>query len=339
MTGPDPLERGYRRLLAWYPRPFRREQEEEMLAVLLASTREGQRRPRLREAANVIYSAAGMRLRAVRSGPANQGWADALAMFSLAAPLFVVVMDLLEVALPYRPYPDSRFVFLDGAFGSHPAIGGLSLIGQGGLDVAAGGQVIIAVLVLLGLRRLALAAMAAAAVYWFTARYWIPEPLQLFSTGFYLLEAAALIVSPGPRHRRHLVNWGHGVVLLLVAAAVQVSTLRYDATSGPAVVFGPPPAKTTVYLVVSVVLAVAAVALAVVLKMNRYFLLLFLALLYPYAMELALSPGSSSSDLIGSPTPVHLVVLYLPGVLLAGAVMFIAVRPRLSRAGAPDVAG
>jgi hypothetical protein len=151
-----------------------------------------------------------MRLRAVRSGPADQGWADALAMFSLVAPLFLVVLDVLEVALPYRPWPDSRFVFLDGAFGSHPAIGGLSLVGQRGLDVAAGGQVIIAVLVLLGLRRLALAAMAAAAVYWFTASYWIPEPLQLFSTGFYLLEAAALIGSPGPRHGRHLVNWGHG---------------------------------------------------------------------------------------------------------------------------------
>jgi hypothetical protein len=37
--------------------------------------------------------------------------------------------------------------------------------------------------------------------------------------------------------------------------------------------------------------------------------------------------------------PVHLAVLYLPVVLVAGAVMVIGVRPRLSRAGAaPDVA-
>jgi len=41
----------------------------------------------------------------------------------------------------------------------------------------------------------------------------------------------------------------------------------------------------------------------------------------------------SSSNLIGSPTPVHLAVLYLPVVLVAGAVMVIGVRPRLSRAG------
>ena len=30
------LEDGYRRLLAWYPRSFRQEQEDEMLAVLMA---------------------------------------------------------------------------------------------------------------------------------------------------------------------------------------------------------------------------------------------------------------------------------------------------------------
>ena len=30
------LERGYRRRLAWYPRWFRRENEDEILAVLLA---------------------------------------------------------------------------------------------------------------------------------------------------------------------------------------------------------------------------------------------------------------------------------------------------------------
>jgi hypothetical protein len=46
MTDPASLERGYRRLLAWYPQPFRREQAEEVLAVLMAGARQGQRRPR-----------------------------------------------------------------------------------------------------------------------------------------------------------------------------------------------------------------------------------------------------------------------------------------------------
>jgi hypothetical protein len=51
------LERGYRRLLAWYPRSFRREHDDEMLAVLMAGARDGQRRPRLMEAADVLRSA------------------------------------------------------------------------------------------------------------------------------------------------------------------------------------------------------------------------------------------------------------------------------------------
>jgi len=36
------LERRYRRLLAWYPRAFRRENEDEILAVLLACAQDGQ---------------------------------------------------------------------------------------------------------------------------------------------------------------------------------------------------------------------------------------------------------------------------------------------------------
>jgi hypothetical protein len=42
MTGSSPLERGYRRVLACYPKAFRRESEEEILAVLLATAQEGQ---------------------------------------------------------------------------------------------------------------------------------------------------------------------------------------------------------------------------------------------------------------------------------------------------------
>jgi hypothetical protein len=36
------LERAYRRLVACYPRSFRRESTEEIIAVLLATAREGQ---------------------------------------------------------------------------------------------------------------------------------------------------------------------------------------------------------------------------------------------------------------------------------------------------------
>ena len=39
------LERRYLRLLACYPRAFRREHEQEILAVLMAGADEGQQRP------------------------------------------------------------------------------------------------------------------------------------------------------------------------------------------------------------------------------------------------------------------------------------------------------
>jgi hypothetical protein len=56
------LERRYGRLLACYPRAFRREHAQEILAVLMAGADEGQQRPGLGEAANLIRHALWMRL-------------------------------------------------------------------------------------------------------------------------------------------------------------------------------------------------------------------------------------------------------------------------------------
>ena len=63
MTEQTELERRYRRLLAWYPRAFRDENEQEVLAVLLACAPKGQRRPGLFESADLIRSGLWMRLR------------------------------------------------------------------------------------------------------------------------------------------------------------------------------------------------------------------------------------------------------------------------------------
>jgi len=62
------LERRYRRLLACYPRAFRLEHEQEVLAVLMAGADEGQQRPRLGESANLIKHAVWMRLGLSRGG-------------------------------------------------------------------------------------------------------------------------------------------------------------------------------------------------------------------------------------------------------------------------------
>jgi hypothetical protein len=56
------LERLYRRLLAFYPKAFRREHEQEMLSVLMAGAAEGQGRPSLGEATDLVSNALFMRL-------------------------------------------------------------------------------------------------------------------------------------------------------------------------------------------------------------------------------------------------------------------------------------
>jgi hypothetical protein len=63
MSGPDRLERRYRRLLAFYPRSFREGHEEEILAVLPAGSAEGRRRPHPADVLDLLRRGISMRLR------------------------------------------------------------------------------------------------------------------------------------------------------------------------------------------------------------------------------------------------------------------------------------
>lgn len=63
MTDATHLERRYRRLLAWYPKAFRREHEDEMLVVLMAGARDARRQPGLADSADLIRHAIWMRVR------------------------------------------------------------------------------------------------------------------------------------------------------------------------------------------------------------------------------------------------------------------------------------
>jgi hypothetical protein len=62
MSSMSELERGYRRLVAFYPRSFRRENGEEIIAVLLATAADGQRRPGPAESADLLKGAFRMRV-------------------------------------------------------------------------------------------------------------------------------------------------------------------------------------------------------------------------------------------------------------------------------------
>jgi len=57
MTDSADLERRYRRLLAFYPKAFRDQHEQEVLSVLMAGAADGQRRPRVAESADLLRNA------------------------------------------------------------------------------------------------------------------------------------------------------------------------------------------------------------------------------------------------------------------------------------------
>ena len=63
MTNSTDLERRYRRLLALYPKAFRREREQEILSVLMAGARAGEQWPRLAETTDLVRHAIPMRLK------------------------------------------------------------------------------------------------------------------------------------------------------------------------------------------------------------------------------------------------------------------------------------
>jgi len=67
MNSMPELERGYRRLVACYPRSFRKENEEEIVAVLLATALPGQRRPGIAESFDLLRGAARMRMGLTRA--------------------------------------------------------------------------------------------------------------------------------------------------------------------------------------------------------------------------------------------------------------------------------
>jgi hypothetical protein len=336
MTELTGLERRYRRLLAWYPRAFRELYAEEMITVMMAGASQGQERPRARESLNVLRNAIRAWLRPAREQGTNPPLQDGLALFSFLAPVFLVVVAALYVAVPFNLLP----VF------PHLRVGGLATLQQSGFDIAAGTLLLVAVTAALGLRRLTLAATGLAVLYavlLYTLTfngYGLPVPLEMLATGGLVLEVVALIASPGPRRGRELVRWQHAVVFVLAAAAVEVTTIMVSRTGILRFFLVVARQNANGYLLVAVLLAAAAAALAAVFRLNGYLLLLLAAMLYPWVVQVVTSAFGGSVLIPGMwiavpSTMVPLVYLYLPPVLLACAIAARAIR---SRRGRPEPA-
>ena len=123
-AGAAVLERRYLRLLRCYPPTHREFHREEMLGVLLAAARPGQRTPGLGQAVNLAACGLVIRVRRIPGWLAADAGQDALAVVSLIAPPVVFIllalgraaMDATAAArVPFwtlLPFPPSVGVFV-----------------------------------------------------------------------------------------------------------------------------------------------------------------------------------------------------------------------------------
>jgi hypothetical protein len=94
------LERRYRRLLRCYPPSHREAHREEMLGVLLAVARSGQRTPDLWPTLNLVACGLAIRgRRAISWLAAGEPWQDALAVVSVIAPVLMLIVSALDFAV------------------------------------------------------------------------------------------------------------------------------------------------------------------------------------------------------------------------------------------------
>ena len=205
------LERRYQRLLAWYPPRHRAAHAEEMLGVLLAAAPDGQDRPRPAETANLLWGALQIWLRPRRVAEPGAGlWSDALAVFSVAAPLALVVMYAATITTE-----------------------GLSVSARGGpLVVLYGfafeGLALAVPFVVLGLRRTAgfVCCLAALLLAWGIGQILLSGALAGLGITFtffsYATEAGALLGSPGPRRGWPVLSWPAWVLILAAGALAGV---------------------------------------------------------------------------------------------------------------------
>ena len=96
------LERRYRRLLRCYPPGHRQVHREEMLGVLLATARPGQRAPGARQTVNLVACGLAIRARRALSSLADESWQDALAVVSLITPAVMLIIAALDIAVAIR---------------------------------------------------------------------------------------------------------------------------------------------------------------------------------------------------------------------------------------------
>ncbi|MEU1391619.1 MULTISPECIES: hypothetical protein [unclassified Nonomuraea] len=88
------LERRYRRLLRWYPREHRERHEEEMLNVLMATARPGQRHPEPRDVLDLVKGGAAIRVRWAFGPESMTRWRDAVRVVAVVGPVVLLTYQI-----------------------------------------------------------------------------------------------------------------------------------------------------------------------------------------------------------------------------------------------------
>ena len=108
MSDTQTLERAYRRILSCYPRSFRADSEDEILAVLLATAAEGQTRVGGAEAWDLIRGALRMRLWPAAPRPRTV-WAAVTLMLAGAVAELAAVITVVVTASTVRAAVAARY--------------------------------------------------------------------------------------------------------------------------------------------------------------------------------------------------------------------------------------
>jgi hypothetical protein len=291
MNDSPALERRYRRLLVWFPADHRREYGEEMIGVLLASTPQGRRRPRLADAFDLMTGGLRARLRQQGAGLSDGRWPDALAVCSLALP--VTLLAALAVNYLWNLLPAFDFYGVSDFY--LPAL-----------------ALALPPLIALRYRRTAaVVALVGAAWFWLL----LLRPLTVWIDGLeasycvaLLVQVIALAGSPGPRRAAAIMTWK--TWLVLSAAGL---------TMGAASIYFPWSLRTwQAAAVVFAFLAAVGAGLAVTLPTpTAVRLLLLLAVpAVPCAVWVLQFTAAMAGDASQGPFP---VLAFLPVLLLACA--------------------
>ena len=211
------LETRWRRLLAVYPSDHRAKYGEEMLGVLMAASRPGQRVPAARDALDVAWS--GLRLRVARWWEPGRGgaWAAAGTIVGAVCTIFLLTLAVQRFLLIVHRAQPTPWVLVDEPLAAE-------------VVVRAATWLVVAVALIAGWRRpAALAAVVAAgAEVAANLASWAAQGeggfLLSWNLTTALLTAACLLVGVGAGSLRASLRLGGTV--LVVAASVAAALLN-----------------------------------------------------------------------------------------------------------------